>query len=498
MPLPLARIAIASYALLGTFAAAAAAHEPAERPGGPGEHARQPRELTAMVRRMDRYFVEHAVDGVTLDSRFDINPPEAIRQSVVCQLLGYVELEALHPRRRFVDAMAGDADYLIAHLAVVRSHTPFDGMLGYSLLAAYEVTREPRHLEAARAVVDEMLAIPTEQCILNGGLMVALATAKDAALFGSAGSDAKSRAILAQLARFQNPDGSFPHWCFGSRDIHYTGWMAHELIHLERMTGDARIPPLLARMGVFMEGRIGPDGRSIYEQPCDAYPGCTEAYYSRATGCGYDYDTRGWTVEPGYQTLLFDHLHSPQLRPVFRFLRSLEKGGTFPDLYGYWPPTDDPEYPWTIADTSVANMSIIFWSLATALRDRNDVLDATLAWGDDPAAPPAPPPPPSVDPRPADPSPPPPPHPVVDSPPIGPGEHEIRFTLEQPADVRLRVIDIGGRLVREITAGAMPAGTHVLVWDERDGAGGRAPSGVYFADLRTSGDEWRMRWIVCR
>ena len=133
-----------------------------------------------------------------MDSRYSVSPSEAIRQSVVCQLLGYAELQALHPRRRFVDAMARDADYLIAHLAEVRSHTPFDGMLGYSLLAAYEVTREPRHLEAARLVVDEMLAIPTEQCILNGGLMVALATAKDAALFGSAGSDAKTRAVTRQ------------------------------------------------------------------------------------------------------------------------------------------------------------------------------------------------------------------------------------------------------------------------------------------------------------
>jgi len=485
-------------ALLACLLAVAAAPAAADAPRGPrgtdGPRGLEP--LTAMVLRMDRYFTSHAVNGITLDSRFDINPPEAIRQSVVCQILGYAELQALHPKRRFAAAIARDADYLIEHLAEVRSGTPFDGMLGYCLLDAYAVTHEQRHLDAARDVMNELLAIPTGECILNGGLMVAMATARDAELFGHGESAAKTAAILAQLPPFQNADGSFPHWCYGSRDIHYTGWMSHELIHLERMTGDPAIEPTLQRMGAFMAQRVGADGKSVYEEPCNDYPGCTQAYFSRATGCYYDYDTRGWTVEPGYQSLLFDHLHAPQFTPVFRFLRSLEKGGTFPDLYGYWPPPDDPEYPWTIADTSVANMSIIFWSLATALRDRHDVFDATLAWGND--TPDSPGPPPPAPPLPGDPAPPEPPHPVVESPPPGPNEHEIRFTLDQPGDVRLRVIDVTGRIVRTIFVPGMSAGTHALLWDERDEGGGRAAHGVYFADVRANGAEWRLRWIVCR
>src|SRR5262249_56330923 len=103
---------------------------------------------------------------------------------------------------------------------------------------------------------------PTSECILNGGLRVALATARDAELFGHAASAAKTAAILGQLGPYQNADGSFPHWCYGSRDIHYTGWMAHELIHLERMTGDPRIPPMLVQMGAFMAGARRAGGRS--------------------------------------------------------------------------------------------------------------------------------------------------------------------------------------------------------------------------------------------
>ncbi len=473
------------------------AHESERERGEHHESRRAASDLARMVRRMDRYFTGHAVDGITLDSRFDINPPEAIRQSVVCQLLGYAELNALQPRARFARAIGRDADYLLEHLAEVRSHTPFDGMLGYCLLAAWDVTRDPRHLAAARLVVDEMLAIPTSECILNGGLMVALATARDAELFGTGASATKTSDILAQLPPFQNADGSFPHWCYGSRDIHYTGWMAHELIHLERMTADPLIAPMLARMSAFMEGRIGADGASRYEAPCEGSTGCVQYYYSRATGCGYDYDTRGWTVEPGYQVLLFDHQRSPAFTHVFRFLSSLEKRGTFPDLYAYWPPSDDPEYPWTIADTSVANMSIIFWSLATALRDRDAHDDARLAWSDDEEA--APPPPVEVDPRPL--GRPPramPPKPLRVSTPHVVGAYDLRFSLRGEAHVTLRVLDVHGRRVRDIDAGQRQAGEQVVRWDQLDEQGARVPNGMYFAALAAGAERWNVRWLVWR
>jgi hypothetical protein len=244
-----------------------------------------------------------------------------------------------------------------------------------------------------------------------------------------------------------------------------------------------------------MEARIGPDGASVYADSCRDFPGCVQAYYSRATGCDYDYDTRGWTVEPGYQLLLFDHLRSPRFTPVFRFMRSLERDGTFPDLYAYWPPPEDPEYPWTVADTSVANMSIIFWSLATALNDRHDVADAALAWGDEPEAPA---PPVVVAPRPVEHLPPPPPRPALELAPLASGEHEIRFTLDAVADVRLEVLDVNGRRVRDVREASLSAGSHVLRWDQRDDDGRRVASGVYFATLAAGAAQWQLRWVVYR
>ncbi|MBI5710057.1 MAG: hypothetical protein HZC42_07105 [Candidatus Eisenbacteria bacterium] len=341
--------------------------------------------LAPLVRRMDRYFRRHELEGVTLDSRYPVSPSEAIRMSVVCQTLGYSELYRVRPSARFRRAIARHADFMLGRLDTISSHTPFDGMLGYSLLAAYGATGEARFLAAGRTVLDELMAIPTGQCILNGGLMVAMATAEYHRLTGDAAAEQKTRDILAQLPAYQHADGSFPHWCVCSRDIHYTGWMAMELILIERALDDPLIEPMLERMNAFMEGRVDPDGKSRYEEPCPGVPGCMLYYYSRASGCSYDYDTRGWTVEPGYQALLFDHFRSRQYRPVMRFLLALENRGTFPDLYGYWPPPDDPEYVWTIADTSVANMSIIFWSLATALSGRGERGVRELASYDDEA-----------------------------------------------------------------------------------------------------------------
>jgi hypothetical protein len=326
--------------------------------------------LAPMVRRTDDYLQQFEVDGVTMDWRYSVIPSEEIRQTVVCQLLAYVELSRLDPRPRLRAEILHHADFLLGRIDSIRSHTPFDGMLAYSLLGAYEISREPRYLDAGTLMMNDLLAIPTSECVLNGGLMVAMATAEYWKLTGNVQAEQKTHDILAQLVPYQNTDGSFPHWCWGSRDIHYTGWMGMELVHIGRLVSDPLIEPFLASMSAFLAGRIAPNGQAIYEEPCPGVPDCTLYYYSRATGCPQDLDSRGWTVEPAYCALLFDREGAPQYQPVMSFLDSLEVGGTIPDLYGYWPPPSDPEYPWTTADTSVVCMSINLWVLSTAIAER--------------------------------------------------------------------------------------------------------------------------------
>lgn len=446
--------------------------------------------LAPMVRRIDRYLQLNQVDGVTMDWRYQVSPSEEIRQTVVCQLLAYLELYRLDPRPRLRVEIVRHADFMIGRIDEIRSYSPFDGMLAYSLLGAWEATHEARFLDHGTQITDDLIAIPTSQCVLNGGLMLAMATAAYGRLTGSTVAVQKTHDILAQLVPYQNADGSFPHWCWGSRDIHYTGWMSMELIHLQRLIDDSHIAPFLTSMTTFLEGRIGPDGRAIYQDPCPGVPGCTQYYYSRATGCSYDYDSRGWTVEPAYCALLFDHMGSSQYVPVITFLSSLETEGTFADLYGYWPPPEDPEYPWTIADTSVVNMSIILWALTTQVADRiqrgvpvdlqlDDLIDTT---GTPPAPPPAPPQT----------------RPIVVAPnPARPG-CAVRYSLISAQQGSLVIYDAGGRRTRVLESGLLASGAHAPRWDGRDLDDRPAPSGVYFALLRAGPRNETLRFVLVR
>ena len=444
--------------------------------------------LVPMLLRMRSYFRSHASDGVTLDSRYSVNPSEAIRLSVVCQLLGLFELYRNHPDNRVRHEIVEHADYLLPRLDQISSHTPFDGMLCYSLLAAYDATRESRFLNSGTTMVDELKAIPTWQCVLNGGLMVAMATAEYCKLTGDAIAEQKTRDILSSLAGYQNPDGSFPHWCYGSEDIHYTGWMSQELVLIGRTLPDPQIEPTLERMESFMEGRVDVAGRSHYEALCADGRGDSCYFDSRRSGCGIDYDTRAWTVEPGYNALLFDHLHSPKYLPVIHRLLALENHGTFADKWDFIPPPEDPEYPWSIADTSVANMSIIFWTLATIMGGRAEAFPADSEWadGEDPPVLHGP----SSDPR-----------SLTDGALSAAGLHlaggrllaggdplELRFTLPRAATVTLAIYDPAGRRVRELFVGSASAGTHRVRWDGRGRDGRPAASGVYFARLVVGGE----------
>lgn len=446
--------------------------------------------LAPMLRRMDRYLqLNQQEGGVTMDWRYSVSASEEIRQSVVCQLLAYVELYRLDPRPRLRVEIVRHADFMIGRLADIRSYTPFDGMLAYSLLAAYEVTGVQRFHDVGQQVSDDMLAIPTWQCKLNGGLMVAMAMAEDVHLTGNPAAAQKIHDIFAGMEYLQNPDGSFPHWCDESRDIHYTGWMGMEMIHIRRYVQDARLDAFLPSMTTFLESRIQPDGRASYQDYCPEVPGDTCYYYSRATGCSYDYDSRAWTVEPSYCALIFDVMGSWKYPIVMDFLASLENGGTFKDQYAYWPPPSDPEYPWTIADTSVVNMSIIFWALSTQVAERiargvpvdlqlDDLIDTTET--------PPPPPPPAPLAR-----------PLVAEPNPARAGCTLRYALAAQGEGSLAIYDASGRRVRVLERGSLAGGAHAPVWDGRDDDGRPLPGGVYFARLRAGAhDETRRIALV--
>jgi len=60
----------------------------------------------------------------------------------------------------------------------------------------------------------------------------------------------------------------------------------------------------------------------------------------------------------------------------------------------------------------------------------------------------------------------------------------IRFDLPTSGPVRLRIYDVGGRLVRTLVDGVVPAGRgHSFHWDGRADSGGPVGAGVYFTRL---------------
>src|SRR5262249_8537853 len=186
------------------------------------------------------------------------------------------------------------------------SWTVFDGMLGYCFFEAFEAAGDSRYLDAGRAVVTELVAVAPGNLILNGGLMAAVGFAAHYPLTGDATPPRLAPTAIASLPTDQNADGSFPHWCYRSEDVSYTDWMAMELILIQRRLDDPLITPMLQKMEAFMEERVDSTGNTSYEAPCPGQPGCTLYYWSAASGCDIDYDTRAFTNELGYSALLFD------------------------------------------------------------------------------------------------------------------------------------------------------------------------------------------------
>lgn len=72
----------------------------------------------------------------------------------------------------------------------------------------------------------------------------------------------------------------------------------------------------------------------------------------------------------------------------------------------------------------------------------------------------------------------------------------ISFQLDRARGVNLDVLDVSGRRVRTLAAGAwFGAGTHTMLWDGLGDDGRRAPAGLYFMRLRT-GDTIVQRTLV--
>lgn len=80
----------------------------------------------------------------------------------------------------------------------------------------------------------------------------------------------------------------------------------------------------------------------------------------------------------------------------------------------------------------------------------------------------------------------------------GSGQAELQLTLPLATDLKVKIYNARGMLVRDLYSGAANAGTQVLTWDGRDRRGGQAASGVYFVRAVTSKEVLTDRVVMVR
>ena len=72
----------------------------------------------------------------------------------------------------------------------------------------------------------------------------------------------------------------------------------------------------------------------------------------------------------------------------------------------------------------------------------------------------------------------------------------LRFTLDRPGHVTLRIHDASGRVIRELLDGERAAGPHEVRWDRRIASGQPARSGMYFATVEAGGARASTRFLL--
>jgi len=74
----------------------------------------------------------------------------------------------------------------------------------------------------------------------------------------------------------------------------------------------------------------------------------------------------------------------------------------------------------------------------------------------------------------------------------------VAFELSTSAATTIDVLDLKGRLVRQLFAGDLPAGSQFEPWDGRDGRGRNVSAGVYLIRVRAGVETGTIKVVLTK
>ena len=78
------------------------------------------------------------------------------------------------------------------------------------------------------------------------------------------------------------------------------------------------------------------------------------------------------------------------------------------------------------------------------------------------------------------------------------GNAVVHYSLPRSEQGEVSVVDVSGRLVRQLAAGTLASGSTSVFWDGRDQVGAKVPSGMYYYRMNAAGKVVSARAILIR
>jgi hypothetical protein len=290
---------------------------------------------------------------------------EVVRLNIISQAQGYLNIYKYTNNRVYLNEANLRLNYIINSGSNALANSPYDGMVGYTFLYAYELTNNQSYLNYGLHIADNCFKYKNKfedirlDLVLNWGYMCGMNLAKAYKITNKTEYLSLVRNITRETLAYQYNDGSFPHQAYVGSNTHYTNWIANEMIHVrEDDKNNPDIDISLIRTMAFLVKRVNPNGSLNYEDANGTY------YYDASKTS----DTRGWNNGlSGMIYVLKVFGEDKKADIILKFLIKQELNGinkgSYPDKWGYY----EPNNTWANGNPSIIRTSAIFADLTNVL-----------------------------------------------------------------------------------------------------------------------------------